>query len=162
MTEQAMEETPIEELSASVSYSSRHADWDLLVGKCCSVLQSGQIFLDEMNFSKHRYGFDPSQARADMQAVNAVLLLQKFVRNFLGKVRHSRLLRTPGYALLTGVFVQRGLYLVYLLSASKDQRTFRLTLKEKKPDGSREPNQVFAGTTACGFSGPSRIVSRPS
>ena len=49
------------------------------------------------------------------------------------------MIRTPGYATSTGVFIQGEVYLVYLLRASKDQNEFSLTLKQRLVDGSRAP-----------------------
>ena len=120
-----------------VQYNKRHSDWDLILKKCCTVQPDGKIFIDEMLFSKERYGFDPSQARADMQAVKAALLMQKAIRAFLAKVRHSRLLRTPGYAYSTGVYHKDSVYLVYLLKASSDMSQFFLTLKQRTQSGDR-------------------------
>ncbi len=56
-----------------------------------------------------------------MKAVQAALLMQRFIRRFLEKRRLQKLMRTPGYATSTGVFVLGDIYLVYLLRASRDQ-----------------------------------------
>lgn len=56
-----------------------------------------------------------------MKAVSAALLMQRYIRTFLQKRRLSRLRRTPGYATNTGVYVDKEIYLVYLLAATKDQ-----------------------------------------
>ena len=57
----------------------------------------------------------------------------------VNRKRHLEMLRTPGYAMATGVYRIQDIYLVYLLRASSDQNTFYLTLKQKMEDGSREP-----------------------
>ena len=117
-----METILIDDLAALVSYNRCQSDWDILLKKCLSVLSSGQVFIDEMVFQQSRYGFDPNQARTDMQAVNAALLMQKAIRKFLAKTRQIKLMKTPGYAMATGVFIVDKIYLVYLLKASRDQR----------------------------------------
>lgn len=78
------------------------------------------MYIDEIIFQQKRYGFNPEQARTDSKAVDAALTMQRAVRRFLGKIRHMRFYRTPGYAIATGVFVHENLYLVYIFRASSD------------------------------------------
>ena len=78
------------------------------------------MYIDDDIFRQKRYGFNPEQARTDTKAVDAAKTMQKAIRRFLGKIRHMRLYSTPGYAIATGVFVHKNLYLVYIFRASSD------------------------------------------
>ena len=53
------------------------------------------------------------------------------MRVFLAKVERSKMMRTEGYLTATGVFKKYGVYLVYLMRASNDQKQFYLTCKER-------------------------------
>ena len=55
-----------------------------------------------------------------MKAVEAALVMQRFIKRWLKKRQLQKLMRTPGYETSTGVFVLGDIYLVYLLRASKD------------------------------------------
>ena len=74
-----------------------------------------------------------------MKAVNAAMILQRAIRKFIGKVRHQKMYRIPGYAIATGVFRFESVYLVYIFRASSDQRSFTLTIKERDENHDRVP-----------------------
>ena len=52
-------------------------------------------------------------------------------------------MRTPGYAISTGVFSEKDVLLIYLLSLSRDKKSVSLTLKQRQQDGQRVTIQPF-------------------
>jgi len=50
MSEQDMADMQIRSLCHKLSYHEKMADWDVLLSQSCSVLSSGNIFIDEMQF----------------------------------------------------------------------------------------------------------------
>jgi len=127
----------IADVVEKVSYSQETMeDWSILLKYGCGISQ-GYVYIDELTFQSKRYGFNPAQARTDMQAIDAAYTIQRCMRRFVAKVRHGRLYRIPGYAIATGVYMIESVYLVYIFRASSDQRRFTLTVKERDDNHDR-------------------------
>lgn len=50
MSNEELASISIEDLVRSVSYNHKFAEWDLLINQYCSILSSGHIFIDELQF----------------------------------------------------------------------------------------------------------------
>ena len=82
MPEEKMIEKDATELADMVKYSKKRDDWDVLLSKSTQLLSSGKIFIDEIQFRASRFGFDPTKARKDAKAVQACLVMQRFIRKY--------------------------------------------------------------------------------
>lgn len=49
-------------------------DWSVFLKHGVGV-SSSLIYIDELTFQSKRFGFNPAQARTDMKAVNAALII---------------------------------------------------------------------------------------
>ena len=61
----------------------------------------------------------------------AVRIIQKFFRKQLAKKRLKEARRTPGLMSATGTVKMCGLWLVYIMRATNDLETVKVTLKER-------------------------------
>ena len=120
-----------------LAYKNRASEYDILLERCCLIQPSGTIFLDEYTFTKDRFGFDPSQVEYSANMIDHVRRLQRAARRFLLQLHHAKYSTKPGYARATGVFKSCGIQLVYLLTASRDQKEATLLVHYRDEEGKR-------------------------
>jgi len=104
--------------------------WDIVL-QCIIVLNDKSLHIDKAAFKERRYGFNVSEFKFDHKMEASVRFIQTWYRKFLVKKQLKAARRTPGYMNITGTVKRSGLWLVYIMRASADLSTVKLTLKER-------------------------------